>query len=78
VAVELAEGLFKRRDAKDAEKRAFDADVIGAPIKQFASGRQQVSLFASFAPLGVRLEVSKSRQHLRIDTLLPSSRMDPE
>jgi len=33
MAVPLAEGVFKRRDAKNAEKRAFDADVISAPTR---------------------------------------------
>jgi hypothetical protein len=51
MAARLAEGVFKRRDAKNAEKRAFDADVISAPTRQLPSGRQRVSLFASLAPL---------------------------
>jgi hypothetical protein len=31
----LAEGMFKRRDAKNGEKRAFAAAVIGAATKPF-------------------------------------------
>jgi hypothetical protein len=45
----LAEGVFKRRDVKNAEKRAFAAAVISAPGKPLPSGRQRVSLFASLA-----------------------------
>jgi hypothetical protein len=51
VAGQLAEGVFKRRDAKNAEKRALAAAVISAPTKPLSSGRQQASLFVPFASL---------------------------
>jgi hypothetical protein len=31
LAARLAEGVFKRRDAKNAEKRAFDAAILELP-----------------------------------------------
>jgi hypothetical protein len=54
-AKQLAEGVFKRRDAKNAEKRAFEAAVMNASGRQLPSGRKRGEAF------GVRLPTCRGR-----------------